>query len=454
MALRRSLSRAPRRVPVPPSLCLPPRSLLRLLVTATNTENAAKPDNLSPCGWDPAANPEPTGAPWLHQEVLPANTWSPERFQLSPKGNKPLLKPPRTWGKDSLPHVKGLPEQARKLHREALERGELTYDDPETGLRVSSALKHEKRGRCCGCLCRHCAYAPDLGELRDAFSRDGFVALPGIVGGPQTGELEATTALDTYRYVHDRVASGELLVPGRHDLAAPVRGSSDGTHGDNSERIAQIMWPTDVIGGPSREGPLHTRAFEIAKALLGDDMAFDFDMIITKWPNSATETPWHQDAAYWPSGGLTDSRSLSVWCALDDATEDNGALWFLKGSHKNDAKWESERGTGILPHAPGMGKDSHVLAAASPAAVNERSGLSRWEDHEDAVCVPLRAGSAVAWHGKTLHFAGGNAMAAARRAFIVVFRPASVVAWQREHGFDHMRKGLGDYEAQREAVAR
>lgn len=41
----------------------------------------------------------------------------------------------------------------------------------------------------------------------------------------------------------------------------------------------------------------------------------------------------HQDASYL----YTEPRSLyGFWIALDDATEENGCLWFIPGSHKED----------------------------------------------------------------------------------------------------------------------
>ncbi len=76
-------------------------------------------------------------------------------------------------------------------------------------------------------------------------------------------------------------------------------------------------------------------------------------MLIWKEPHTDTETPWHQvsasiehlpihalcafaprvaslrrapqDEAYWPSG-MTDKRTVTVWCALDEATLDNVRL--------------------------------------------------------------------------------------------------------------------------------
>jgi hypothetical protein len=45
-----------------------------------------------------------------------------------------------------------------KKHNEALNLGESTYIDPETGFTVFTELIHLKRGKCCGNKCRHCPY--------------------------------------------------------------------------------------------------------------------------------------------------------------------------------------------------------------------------------------------------------------------------------------------------------
>jgi cob(I)alamin adenosyltransferase len=45
-----------------------------------------------------------------------------------------------------------------KKHNEALNLGERTYIDPETGFTVFTELIHLKRGKCCGNKCRHCPY--------------------------------------------------------------------------------------------------------------------------------------------------------------------------------------------------------------------------------------------------------------------------------------------------------
>ena len=43
-------------------------------------------------------------------------------------------------------------------HKEAIENFHFTYDDPETGLKVVTRLRHFLKGTCCGNACRHCVY--------------------------------------------------------------------------------------------------------------------------------------------------------------------------------------------------------------------------------------------------------------------------------------------------------
>merc|ERR1712223_228812 len=52
-------------------------------------------------------------------------------------------------GKEKLIHDK---------HNEAVKNFHFTYDDPETGLKVITRLRHFLKGTCCGNACRHCVY--------------------------------------------------------------------------------------------------------------------------------------------------------------------------------------------------------------------------------------------------------------------------------------------------------
>lgn len=51
-----------------------------------------------------------------------------------------------------------LSPEVRMLHEAACEEKKLTYRDPQTGYSVFTAYAHQKRGKCCGNLCRHCPF--------------------------------------------------------------------------------------------------------------------------------------------------------------------------------------------------------------------------------------------------------------------------------------------------------
>jgi len=175
------------------------------------------------------------------------------------------------------------------------------------------------------------------------------------------------------------------------------------------ERITQIMWPSSRLP-VLHDAPLHRQALAMARRFAGEDMDFDFDMLIDKPPHTNTATPWHQDMAYWIP--LPDIRSLSVWLALDEATVDNGCMWYVPGAHKRPLRrhWEAGKGGGALE------------CEAS---------------EDEAEPVPLPAGSAVLHVGGALHYSRGNSTGTQRRAFIVNCRPRAMIELERRSGMDH-----------------
>lgn len=243
-----------------------------------------------------------------------------------------------------------------------------------------------------------------LDSIRHQFRAKGYAVVKQVC---------SIAELDLYRKMHDDMQSGKLLTPGRHDL-----GSHHCARKDGLENVGQIMWPSDLVEH-SREGPIHARSFGLCKALLGDDMRFDFDMLIYKDAHTATNTPWHQDEAYWPEG-LGDKRAATLWTALDETCIENGAMWYIDGSHKGE----------LMEHRPAA-EGSHIL---------QTSDVS--EDTEGAVCVEIHAGDAILWHGRTVHYSRGNETSRPRRTFITNYRPEAMICFERKHGFDHGRQGI------------
>ncbi|MET4546205.1 phytanoyl-CoA hydroxylase [Pedobacter africanus] len=182
------------------------------------------------------------------------------------------------------------------------------------------------------------------------------------------------------------------------------------------ENITQIMWPSDFVNELIRM-PYHQRALAISRELIGEDAEMDFDMLINKAPYSNTITPWHQDEAYWLN--VPDKRAASCWLALDEATVNNGCMWFVPGSNLKE----------VRPHRF-AGKEGGALTCDA----TEREGTF----------VELKPGSCTFHQGRTLHYSRGNSTSTNRRAFILNFRPAEMIRYERERGFDHGKNNAGD----------
>lgn len=196
--------------------------------------------------------------------------------------------------------------------------------------------------------------------------------------------------------------------------ASKYRSDLSGMEADK-EKITQIMVPSQLVPELLHQS-IHIKTLKIAKQLLGDDLALDFDMLINKSPNTNTITPWHQDAAYWI--GMPDERAVSCWVAIDKAFKDNGCMWYTPKSHLGP----------IFKHIQ----------------TGNKGALQCEGKEENSVFVELEPGSCVFHHGQTLHYSRGNSTNSNRRAFITNFRPQKMIDLEREKGYDHTGERKND----------
>jgi len=225
------------------------------------------------------------------------------------------------------------------------------------------------------------------------FKENGYLVLENLID---------SETIASYQKIYDDFTSGTISVGAfRRDLKG---------EGGNSEKeqIAQIMVPSRHH--PSLlDSSYYNKITAIAKTLLGDDLEIDFDMFISKPPHSEAPTPWHQDCAYWIN--MPDKRAVSAWMPLDEATVDNGCMWYVPGSHLQPMR-------------------QHASTAKNGALICEGN-------ESEGVAVPLKAGSVVLHHGATAHYSRGNSTRGQRRAMIVNLRPKKMIEFERARGFDH-----------------
>jgi len=216
------------------------------------------------------------------------------------------------------------------------------------------------------------------------FHREGYLSLPAITTADEVAQL-----CDIYDHLFEVKAGRDQ---GDHlDLTT--------TDEDGQEpALPQILNPAKYAP-QLNETQLRANAEAIARQLLGPETAFRFDHAIRKPPKSGAATPWHQDEAYADPSAAYDE--LSIWIPLQEATLENGCMWFVPRSHTDN----------VLPHHP-IGNDPRVIGLE----VDDPEALTA-----SAVACPLPPGGATIHHCKTLHYTGPNLSDGPRRAYILAF---------------------------------
>jgi len=230
------------------------------------------------------------------------------------------------------------------------------------------------------------------------WQRDGILPIETLLNATEVAEV---------RSVLDDLLAGKYATD---HLRSDLSGVSN-TKGQ--EKITQLMRPSLVLDNTSPL-PIFAKTKKIAKEILGEDVAMDFDMIINKMPQTYAITPWHQDAAYWPS--LTDTRAASFWISLDDVDKKNGCMMYIPRSHKKPLQKHEFAHTG-----------GALCTQIAPEA--------------NIYYGELKAGSVIAHDGGTLHAALGNkSNDRQRRAWIINYRPQTMINYMRSIGYDHTGK--------------
>jgi ectoine hydroxylase-related dioxygenase (phytanoyl-CoA dioxygenase family) len=186
----------------------------------------------------------------------------------------------------------------------------------------------------------------DLHSVREAYERDGYCIVPQLFNSAecQVWKDEALRVLREYAGDRSTVYVGAAAVsPNFYSLAS-------------DPRLAAVL-----------------------HELIPHGVAFLSDKIVFKSGTKKFATPWHYDAAYWPN----TRPKLSVWIALDEVRETNGALKVLPGSHRRS--WQNTAGDGAATN----GEFPKVVTPA-------------WNIAEERVC-PLPQGGIIVFSDRLLH---------------------------------------------------
>ena len=157
---------------------------------------------------------------------------------------------------------------------------------------------------------------PHLDGLSDAYRRDGYAIVRGVLEADLVAELEAH--IEWLREQHPDLKPEEL----GHWLIA-----------------RDPFWVRFVSD---------ERLLNIAQQIVGPDIAFFAADYICKAPGTGRPVIWHQDATYW---SLDPMEVVTFWFAVSNSGPENGGGRVIPGSHK----------AGLLTHVDSTAESRNVL---------------------------------------------------------------------------------------------
>ncbi len=139
------------------------------------------------------------------------------------------------------------------------------------------------------------------------------------------------------------------------------------------------------------------KLLSIVRQVLGGSGCVFFSQIFLEPPEHGGPKPIHQDNFYFGPDSL--DATLTVWVALDEATIENGCLYYGDGSHQHD----------VIPHwAP----DDEPFNLQASSEITELFPMTP---------APVPRGGVSFHHGNTLHQSSANRSQHPRRALAMHF---------------------------------
>ena len=178
---------------------------------------------------------------------------------------------------------------------------------------------------------------------------------------------------------------------------SPIDVLSTDEAGEINQEIERIEkdWPNELEGlgrnyvhliSPVFDKiPHNPKILDVVESIIGKDILVCGTTLFIKNPDQKGFVSFHQDAKYI---GLEPHNWVTGWLAVTDANEENGCMRMLKGSHKEDLKFHSQK------------FDEHNLLTRGQTIENVPI--------DETTPVILKAGQLSLHHPKIIHGSGLN----------------------------------------------
>ena len=231
------------------------------------------------------------------------------------------------------------------------------------------------------------------------FRRDGFLIVRGLYSSAEVAELrQHTEDLMEGKLPEQREEQLELRDKSKdrgtttQKLAAPPANLSSEEKADFFLRIHMLHRKLPL----HERYLLHPRVLDVLEVLIGPDVLALQSMLFLKGPGKPGQG-WHQDSYYIPTHPDT---LCGAWVAIDGVDEQNGAMWFAKGSGNEP----------VYPPCPEVGYgfgdkligDITYVKGVSDTD-DEHNMLAKVADGYDHTLAAMKAGDVAFFNGHVLH---------------------------------------------------
>jgi len=270
-------------------------------------------------------------------------------------------------------------------------------------------------------------------DIRNAFDRDGFVVIDGFLNDNEINalQLESEKILDDFDFKQNPVSVFSTYDETHSTRDRYFLESSDKIRffyeekafDANGTLLVDKKHAINKVGhGLHLLNPVFKRISHSSKVkdvvqLIGyEDPAIVQSMYIFKQPGIGGEVTPHQDATFLRTEPI--DHLIGLWFALEDATLENGCLWFVPESHKT------------VPLTRKYIRNNNCTEGAPLLTmVGEQSVI----DDNRFIPVPVKKGGLVLIHGLVLHKSAANTSAKSRHAYTFHIMERKNTKWCQEN---------------------
>ena len=185
------------------------------------------------------------------------------------------------------------------------------------------------------------------------FKLNGFLTVENVLSTEEVETIAAHSDFIAAGKAENIPSTSIQIEPAVRDSGKPI---------DNQVLSVRKLFNLAVYDDIMWSHVTNPRIVDIIADLLGtDDIKMYADQFFMKSPKGVgSAQQWHQDSASWRD--IFPMDLVSAWAALDHATEENGCLNFLPGTHR----WGMVRGDRlkVFLGRPGRGAVAHRAGAA------------------------------------------------------------------------------------------